>query len=533
MVFNLITSARLQNMFYFINCLVIFSLILSTSGCYTTYKETTEPSQVKHKTDYEIIKAVMKTGLVLNLRDKNARYAPEFQGHKNALVYYKTDTEFVGENAYRLHGKYEIIDLNDLLSITVEKKEVDAGLTILATIGIIIAVAALILVIALAFKDSCPFIYSFDGQKYVFDAEPYGGAITEGLSRTDYSKLEHIKPVDGKYILLMRNEADETQHTDVMKLYVVDHPVNTNVTPDVHGNMIVYDKIISPVNVIDENGNDIKSFFQFRDGVQWQSSMPSDTSLDGQKLRNELTFKFPKPKGARKVRLLINAGTALWGGHMIKKMLDLRGNKVDKWYEEINRKGPALNTLYSFMEREELYSLKMNIRKNDQWKPMGFITAGGPFIIEDKIIELDISDISGDTLYLKLNPPVGYWNIDYVGAIYNDPGKCSIKEIEVSNAIDDKDNDITSILKNADRKYYDMPDTMCTANIYFKAPAQLDGYERTIFLKTTGYYDIHLKKDNPEQTVLLEKILLNPGYIVKYSLEQYIEKMRSLGTIAH
>jgi hypothetical protein len=532
MIFNIITSAKFRKLYFCITITILFTFVLSIGGCYTTYKETKTPSEIANISDYKIVSATTKTGLVLNLKDKNAMYSKEFEGQRNVLIYRLLDTIMIGENTgYRI--RYEVIRLSDLLSVRVERVEVDAGLTILATIGIIVALLAIIGIIVLATKESCPFIYSYDGEKYTFDAEPYGGAITEGLTRTDYSRLEHLKAVDGKYLLLMRNEADETQHTDEMKICVVDHPANTKVTPDMNGNMVVFDSSISPINVTDERGSNITSFFQTCDGVQWQSTMPAETVFDDEKSRNELTFKFPKPKNAEKVKLLINAGTALWGGHMIKKMLELRGNKVDNWYQEIDNKGLAYRILHNFMEREELYSLKMNLNVNGQWQTRGYVTAGGPFVIEDKIVELDISDIPGDTLYLKLNPPIGYWIIDYVGVIYGDEGEYSLSEVEISTAIDEKENNITSLLKNIDKKYYDMPDTNSKAYVYFKAPALLVGSERSIFLKTTGYYDIHLKKDSPEQSALLEKLWFNPGYIVKYSLELYIDKLRSLGMLVH
>ena len=65
---------------------------------------------------------------------------------------------------------------------------------------------------------SCPFVYSYDGENYIFDAEPLGGAISEGLKKTDYSRLEHLKGVEGKYHLFLRNELEETQYTDAIKL---------------------------------------------------------------------------------------------------------------------------------------------------------------------------------------------------------------------------------------------------------------------------------------------------------------------------
>jgi hypothetical protein len=74
-----------------------------------------------------------------------------------------------------------------------------------------------------ATKQSCPFVYSWDGSQYVFDAEPYGGAITRGLEKDDFTQLEQLREQDGLYRLKMVNEVDETQLTNLTELWVVDH----------------------------------------------------------------------------------------------------------------------------------------------------------------------------------------------------------------------------------------------------------------------------------------------------------------------
>lgn len=513
MIFNFITSYKQRRIFELTIYLLIFVFIVTINGCTTTNTKEVTAANLPYEVEYSIVKVIMKNGLVINLKDKTAMYFREYQGHNNVIAY-------PGGN---------IIELKDALSVTVEKKETDVGLSILASFGILVAVLALIFVIVLAFKDSCPFIYSFDGDKYVFDAEPYGGAVAEGLKKTDYSRLEYLKPVDGKYKLLMRNEADETQHTDEMNMIVVDHPLETEVASDLTGNFTVFKKIYAPLTVTDENDVDVTSFLIQRDQVQWQTKLPTDTSFLGKNLRNELTFKFPKPKNAKNVKLLVNAGTALWGGYMIKEMLNLRGNKVDDWYKNINNGGNELMKLYSFMYREELYTLKVNVNENNNWVTRGLISAGGPFIDEDRIVNLDISNVTGDTLFLKLNPPYGYWNIDFVGAMYDEFPQPIIKEIPMSFAKDEMGNDLRELLKKMDGKYYDMPDSTSIANIYFDVPVQKENTIRTLFLKTSGYYDIHLKKDKPEQTELIEKIMNNPGLIIEYSMKLYLEYTKSLG----
>ena len=105
----------------------------------------------------------------------------------------------------------------------IERKEFSTIRTVGLTAGIFIGCVAVAAGIILATKESCPFIYSWDGHQYIFDSEPYGGAITRGLERDDYSELNHVVPDKGLYRLMIRNEVEETQYTNLMELIVADH----------------------------------------------------------------------------------------------------------------------------------------------------------------------------------------------------------------------------------------------------------------------------------------------------------------------
>jgi hypothetical protein len=240
-------------------------------------------------------------------------------------------------------------------------------------------------------------------------------------------------------------------------------------------------------------------------------------------LRHHLTFEFPKPPEAKTAKLIFNGGTALWGSEMIRKMLELRGDRVNQWYEAVNHGEAELAELVEFVERDELYTLKVYVEEGNEWVQREFIPGGGPFIYEDRVIPLDISGVLGDTLRIRLNPPMAFWAIDYIGVEYGNYPSPKVQEISLAAAEDQHGKDVSAILSEIDDQYQVLPEVGDWAKVNFEVPFQKEGTKRSIFLKSTGYYEIHLSKDQPEQTELIRTILATPGKIHEFALDEYLK----------
>jgi hypothetical protein len=99
-------------------------------------------------------------------------------------------------------------------------------------------------------KGSCPFLYTWNGEKYVFVKDMMWrsalgmplGIMTTGDSRAyafadasrEYLKIpaEMLKPRDGKYSIKITGELWETIYMDQIILYAVDHPANFDIQLD-------------------------------------------------------------------------------------------------------------------------------------------------------------------------------------------------------------------------------------------------------------------------------------------------------------
>jgi hypothetical protein len=53
-------------------------------------------------------------------------------------------------------------------------------------------------------------------------------------------------------------------------------------------------------------------------------------------IRQEISLTFPRPAGATNAYLITNAGTAMWGGMMIRDMMSLRGDSLVAWYRAMD-----------------------------------------------------------------------------------------------------------------------------------------------------------------------------------------------------
>jgi len=351
-------------------------------------------------------------------------------------------------------------------------------------------------------SECCPFIYSFDGQNYVFDAEPYGGALCQSLKRAEWCGLEHIEETNGYYKIFIANELDETQFTDELKLVVVDHARGSLVVPDASGKFHSIHNPISPLRAVDDKGNDIKELISKKDGVFWETEAEKKDPEKKEDLRDDLIIEFPKPKGVKRAKLFVNVSTSLWGAQVAKQFLKLHGNKINEWYQEINNFGPAYQNIINWFYNKELYLLKVWIKTDNGWKAKGMIFGGGPFISENKAYVLDISDVSDKTLKIKISPPATFWKIDQVAIDYSQDSVVNPQEISSIKAFTQNGQDVLASLIHNDNNYLVMPNKGDGAEVLFPAPSRDKNKERSVFVKAENLKLNYSKSSGPNQTLL-------------------------------
>ncbi len=368
--------------------------------------------------------------------------------------------------------------------------------------------------------ESCPFVYSFDGQQYRLDAEPYGGSICPGLERADWVRLDGLEPSAGQYRLKLANELDEIEHVDELKLVVVDHPAGVAVAPGLDGRMRTIVAPLQASSARDASGRDIRPLLRAEDETFWVGRIEGRDPDKDEDLKDELTLEFPRPSGARDAKLVTSAWTTLWGSQAIRPLLETQGEALDPYLAKINAGGPPLLSLMGWFAREEMYVLQARVETGSGWRTRALVYGGGPIIAKEKAYALDLSDVAGDTVKIKLTPAAGFWMIDHVALDFTEDAPIRVTELAASSARDADGLDIRGALAAADGRRFVLPKGSRPAALEFDVPPAAPGLARSVFVKARGYYDILLDAKGAP-TLDLEALMNAPGESVRYLLRQH------------
>jgi hypothetical protein len=436
------------------------------------------------------------------------------------------DIEFDGNGVIRADTVYATAPAKRPVQVPVDSvqrwwlRRFDPVKSVVMTLGVSAGVLLVAAVIIAATKESCPFVYSWDGSKYVFDAEPYGGAITRGLERDDYGELPNLRPQDGRYRLLVTNEVHETQMTNFFELWAVDHSRDVRVVPDESGGLHTISKPLAPLAVVDQSGRDLTRWLAGDDRLIWEP-LPVPDSAGG--LRDELILTFPRPAGASRAKLVSRIGTSLWGSHMIRALLQLRGAQVDEWYAQLDGSPAAADSIRDWAVREELYGLQVEVEGPDGWQVVEALGGSGPFLMAERVTMIDLPPATGNSLRLRIRPPRGFWALNSLAVDYSPDQAIRVDTLRLQTAIAAGGEDVLPALAAVDTLYHAMPNTGDRATLEFTAPPPAIDKARTVVLHSRGYYRLHLTPTGQPDTAMVRRVLEEPGAAAAFSASQYRE----------
>ncbi len=365
-------------------------------------------------------------------------------------------------------------------------------------------------VIVLIFKESCPFIYTWDGEQYHFAGEIYSGTIYKPLERHDYLKLPSY-PGNVEYKIKITNEVREIQHTNLLELMVVDHPEGSNVWVDKSGQVFPVASLIPPFKAVNTEGREVTSLLAGKDNSFYQSD-PSGTVIPD---RDALIMEFPRPE-ATSAALVIRAKNSILLDYMMGEFNQLFGDAYQSFVRK--RQGFSGERLSQWSVNQGI-PLDLSVERNGKWEHVDYYNVVGPMAFKEDVLGFALNGNESNPLRVKLEFGYFFWEIDYTGLGIINPAETVTTLVPAASAINEAGEDVSGCLKSDDQQYYTQPETTNFAEISFTLPELTTG-ERSLFLHSKGWYQILMDpKGKPDRKYLMT--FREPGRFNQFVAEKF------------
>ena len=511
------TNQKFRPLFFFVNnkkvtsflsMLLVFSFLNLIISCsyYNVRDVTTTPENVAQKVqDFNMTQkyAIVHSGadiwhlsnLIIN--EDNKTISGEVQSlnqlhvlsnrDKRVHSYNKSKNEPLNEVHFILENNMEseigaqvIIPFSNIKYISVNHKNTGRSIAnvFFGTIGVL----AVIAIIIVATKSSCPFIYVKNGEEFIFTGELYPGILTANQQRDDYLLLPHLNEVNNEYSIKITNELKEIQYTDFVQLLEVNHPENVKVLLDKNGFTQTFSNINSPVNVLVDylNIDNTPALAKDNNSYLFNSKISTTSSI-----RN-IELEFNKPKHSEKAKLFLTVKNSMWLDYVFGKFNEQFGTYYAQFQKDQQESTKEKSN--QWMNAQNI-PLSVYLKTNSGWELVDTINTVGPMASRDIAIPIDVSSVLEERVVIKLETGFMFWEVDYAGIDFTENLVLDVNYINPDEAIDGNNNNVTKLISEADQNYFGQPNIGDEVVVNFKISDSKPNVNRTFFLKNRGYYN--------------------------------------------
>jgi len=424
----------------------------------------------------------------------------------------KLEIHFYTNNSIKADNNSQvIIPFSNIKELKVY--ETDTGKQIFNLIGYTAGTLAVIAIIILATKSSCPFIYIKEGNSYAFTGELYPGAVLPTLERTDYLPLPNFKAQNEEYELKISNELLEIQYTDLAQLVVINHSRLNEVLLDQNGKQHTIAKKETPEKVTSNNRPmSIKPSLE-KDNNTYLFDEENYTN----KGMNNIVLTFDKPTQTNQAKLVLSTKNSLWFDYVYGKFNEQFGSYFNSFQKQ-QLKVPGEKNIQ--WRNDQGIPLSVFVKSNNEWVLIEKINPVGPMAFRDLIIPIDLEKINTQKIEIKLECGFMFWEVDYAAIDFSKDIPIEIHYVNPFSAIDENGKNVTNLLAKEDKNYLIQPNIGNEVVVKYHVTSPKNGEKQTVFLKNRGYYTyIRDYKGIPNFTKL--KTFREKGALSQFSKEEY------------
>jgi hypothetical protein len=295
--------------------------------------------------------------------------------------------------------------------------------------------------------ESCPYVYSWNGERYVLEAEPFGVALGKGLELTTVHLLPSARVEKGVVRVRLTNERRETHYVNSLSLYAIDLGDATAAVMDGRGTAWPLRRAAAPIAAHDASGRSLLDAVARADGHMWECDASRLLPGSGYEDVVELTFAPPRPSAEGTLVLTgVNTtlSTAIYG-HLVRAAGDpvTIAHAIDSDPELIARLRDYLDDA----------SLKASVWNGRAWEPAGSFPPEANAVTFTRALRIRVPSGAGDTVHVRLTSMADVWKIDALAADWTQATPLPMKPMTLVRAVGPDGEDVSDALRGDDDRY--------------------------------------------------------------------------------
>lgn len=394
----------------------------------------------------------------------------------------KDETYFISQlhihvSEFKKSDSTVTFNTSDITKIDVMKK--NRALTTLSRAGTATAIIAGGIGIFLAIVCNCPHTYTFDGASYHYNNTLFTGATSENMQRDDYKRMPDYNSNSEEYKMIIKNEDNEFQYTNLLELIVVNHENDVEIITDQDGTIYALKNQIEPTTIVDDNDVDLKNILAYND------DMGHAFDNGGESDYKNVYATFNKPADVSNAKLVLKAKNSMWGGYVYKEFSKLFGKHYDNWEKKNHKKS-----------REEVMAnlkkagipMVISVKQANQWIDIETIDLIGEVNYNSLVVPIDASLLDGENIEVRIRSGFMFWDLDYVNIDFTPTSELEVQYLSPTSAKGSLNSDDKASLTNDDDLYMEHLQMGDSTNVVFTGIKPANSAKRTIFLHSKGYY---------------------------------------------
>lgn len=398
----------------------------------------------------------------------------------------------------------------------VEVYDEATGLTIASYVVTTSVIAFSAMMIYLAIVCGCPSLYVQNDGEYTFQGAVFPGAINSNSERDDYKSLG-IGTSEGSVLRLkLANEKKELEYINETELMVINHPELSEVFVDRKGNILLFDDILSPEEVLLPNDNQLPEWINSTDN----QSVVFNQSTENNGI-NSLVVKYNLPENTSKINVGVSFKNTEWMDLMFYEFFSMLGNRYESFAEKQSAQDPAEKIEWL---KSQGVVLNVYVDKGFGWEYVDYFNVAGSAKFRTEGMIVDVSNRHSNELKLKLESGFGFWEIDQLIVDPTPDQSFSVSFIKPSKAFNQNNESMISELAS-DLEYIPAMKEGDELFLEFNYPKTPEGLQASLVFHSKGYYTLDMQSDQKAQLRTL-KSLKEPGAFSNYSLQRFNELVK-------